>query len=106
MSAFLGRLRRGFFGIPAREIAFERRGFRGSDPKVRAGLEQIGRAFASGYHAALEDGHLKALVPRLNSLDLDLQGFAYEGAAMGLALRDGAYAPKNFSGLFRPITLH
>ena len=88
MSAFLGRLRRRFFGIPAREIAFERRGFRGSDPKMRARLEQIGRAFASGYHAALQDDHLKALVPRLNSLDLDLQGFAYEGAAMGLALLD------------------
>jgi len=88
MSAFLGRLRRRLFGIPAREMALERRGFRGSDPQMRARLEQIGRAFAWGYHAALEDDDLKILVPALNFIDLDLQGFAFEGAAMGLALLD------------------
>lgn len=88
MSALLGSLRKRVFGIPARDIAFERRGFRGTDPAMRARLEQIGQAFVSGYHAALDDDHLKALVPALNALDLDLQGFAFEGAAMGLALLD------------------
>ena len=88
MSAFLGQLRRRLFGIPARQVAFERRGFRGSDPAMRARLEQIGQTFVSGYHAALEDDDLKVLVPKLNSLDRDLQGFAFEGAAMGLALLD------------------
>jgi enediyne biosynthesis protein E3 len=88
MSALLGPLLRKLFGIPARQLDFERRGFRGSDPKMRARLEQIGWAFASGYHAALEDDDLKTLFAALNSVELDLQGFAYEGAAMGLALRD------------------
>jgi len=88
MSALLAPLRRKLFGIPAREIAFERRGFRGTDPVMRGRLEQIGRTFALGYHAALENDDLKVLVPALNSVDLDLQGFAYEGAAMGLALLD------------------
>jgi enediyne biosynthesis protein E3 len=88
MSAFLGGLRKRFFGIPARELAFERRGFRGSDPAMRRRLEQVGRAFALGYHAALEDDDFKTLVPALNCVEADLQGFAYEGAAMGLALED------------------
>ena len=72
MSAFLGPFRRRLLGIPAREIAFERRGFRGSDPAMRSRLEQVGRAFASGYHAALQDDNVKVLVPALNSVDLDL----------------------------------
>jgi len=88
MSALLAPFRRRLFGIPARELAFERRGFRGSDPAMRTRLEQIGRTFAHGYHAALENDDLEVLVPRLNSVDLDLRGFAYEGAAMGLALLD------------------
>ena len=88
MSAFLGSLRKRVFGIPARDIAFERRGFRGSDPAMRERLQQIGQAFVLGYHAALEDCDPKVLVPKLNSFDLDLQGFAFEGAAMGLALLD------------------
>jgi hypothetical protein len=88
MSTFLGPLRKLCFGIRAREIAFERRGFRGGGDGMRERLEQIGRAFADGYHAAIEDGSLPALVPRLMSFNADLQGFAFEGAAMGLALLD------------------
>ncbi len=88
MSAFLGSLRRRMFGIPAREIALERRGFRVSDPAMRERLERIGQAFVWGYHAAIETNDPLALVPKLNSLDPDLQGFAFEGAAMGLALLD------------------
>jgi hypothetical protein len=75
-------------GIPAGAITLERRGFRGSNPAIRQRLESIGQSFASGYHAALEHDDLAALVLRLNSLDLDLQGFGYEGAGMGLALLD------------------
>jgi enediyne biosynthesis protein E3 len=88
MGAILGPLRRRLFGIRARELDFDRRGFRGSDPAMRRRLEHVGRAFASGYHAALEEDELETLVITLNSIDADLRGFAYEGAAMGLALLD------------------
>jgi hypothetical protein len=88
MSAFLGPLRKFFFGIPAGETAFERRGFRGGGAGMRERLEQIGQAFVGGYHAALEDDDLRVLVPRLKSSSPELQGFAFEGAAMGLALLD------------------
>lgn len=33
-------------------------------------------------------GHLKDLVPELNLVEAELRGFAFEGAAMGLALLD------------------
>ena len=41
-----------------------------------------------GYHAALEHGTAKALAAALEGVCGELRGFAYEGAAMGLALRD------------------
>ncbi len=88
MSALLGTFRRLCFGIRARDTAFERRGFRGGGAGMRERLEQIGQAFARGYNAALEDDKFEALLPKLKSIDLELQGFAFEGAAMGLALLD------------------
>jgi hypothetical protein len=41
-----------------------------------------------GYHAALDDEALEALVTRLNTVADELRGFAYEGAAMALTLLD------------------
>ncbi len=55
---------------------------------MRQRLEQIGSAFRSGYHAAIEESDLEGLSTRLKSVDLELQGFAFEGAAMGLAVYD------------------
>lgn len=37
-----------------------------------------------GYQAVLDSSRLADLVPRLNSAPLELRGYAYEGAAMGL----------------------
>ena len=88
MRRLLGSLRKRLFGIAPREIDFERRGFRGGGAGMRERLEQIGRAFVDGYHAALENDALPSLVPRLKSFNPELQGFAFEGAAMGLALLD------------------
>lgn len=88
MSAFLGLLRRRFFGIATEETTFARRGFRTSVPGAQEHLENIGRTFSEGYHAALETPEFDALVPRLNSIPAEVRGFAFEGAAMGLGLLD------------------
>ena len=88
MSAILGSLRKWVFGISARELAFERRGFRCSHPAMRERLQQVAQTFVQGYHAALENEQPTVLVPRLHAIAPDLQGFAFEGAAMGLALLD------------------
>jgi hypothetical protein len=76
------------FDISPRETSFETRGFRGGTPATRARLEQVGAAFTAGYRAALEDASHAALVPKLDAVSLDFRGFAYEGAAMALALLD------------------
>jgi hypothetical protein len=88
MSTLAGRVRRALFGISLEETTFARRGFRGTHLATRARLESIPRAFAAGYHAALDTDRFEALVPRLQSEDPELRGFAYEGAALALALRD------------------
>ena len=47
-------------------------------------LEKSVLAAIDGYHATLEDHRLATLIPRLNTIESELRGFAYEGAAMGL----------------------
>jgi hypothetical protein len=93
----LGWLRQRLFGISTVETTFARRGFRGGEAKAQQRLEQIGRTFLRGYHAAITFGtaqgaiahdNPEALVPQLNAVEAELRGFAFEGAAMGLALLD------------------
>ena len=86
--SLLGQARRRFLGLSPAEASFARRGFRASEEKARQQLEQIGVTFLSGYHAALEETDFIALARRLENVDTDLRGFAFEGTAMGLALLD------------------
>jgi len=75
--------------IDAREVAFARRGFPSSRPEVQDRLEHVGTIFLLGYHAALQENEPEALTGTLEQVASEYRGFAYEGAAMGLALRDG-----------------
>lgn len=81
-------LRRRLFGIAAKETRFAHRGFSGGTPQVRERLEYIGETFVYGYHAALAEDEIQALVETLECVPLEGRGFAYEGAAMALALLD------------------
>jgi hypothetical protein len=74
--------------INGREVTFARRGFSSSKPEVRDRLEHVGNIFLVGYHAALQERELEALRARLEQVALDVRGFAYEGAAMAIALLD------------------
>ena len=82
-------VRRTILGIPPEEATFERRGFTGGNPASRIRLEQVGTSFLRGYNAAIDEDELEPLVRRLNEVDEGFRGFAFEGAAMGLAIRDG-----------------
>jgi enediyne biosynthesis protein E3 len=82
------RLWKALFGLSLEEATFARRGFREGAEGVRKQLEHSARSFLYGYHTALEKVDLKTLTLRLNSMDLESRGFAFEGAAMGLALLD------------------
>jgi hypothetical protein len=86
--SLLGQARRRFLGLSPAEASFAQRGFRASDDEARRRLEQIGIIFLSGYHAALEETGFGPLAHRLAIVEAELRGFAFEGAAMGLALLD------------------
>jgi hypothetical protein len=86
--SLLGQARRRFLGLSPAEASFARRGFIAGEEEARLRLEQIGITFLSGYHAALEETGFVPLAHRLASVDTELRGFAFEGAAMGLALLD------------------
>ena len=86
--SLLGQARRRFLGLSPAEASFAQRGFRASDDEARRRLEQIGIVFLSGYHGALEESEFGPLARRLAIVEAELRGFAFEGAAMGLALLD------------------
>jgi hypothetical protein len=85
---FGGRVREAVFGLSPEEATFSRRGFRCHDATARDRLEQVGRTFLEGYHAALKDTVIARLSARLECVEAEARGFAYEGAAMALSLLD------------------
>ena len=83
-----GWLRRRLFGLSVEEVSCARRGFPPGPPEIRAQIDQIGRSFVEGYHTALDEPEAEPLASRLNEAPLEFRGFAFEGAAMALALLD------------------
>src|SRR5882762_3639745 len=81
--------------IHPQEVTFERRGFACSNAEIRNRLENIGHIFLRGYHAALQEADQNVLAEDLNQVEMDHRGFAYEGAAMALALMDGIALRRN-----------
>jgi len=81
----LGKIRKSLFGIPSEKAVFSRPGF-AREAWLR--FQPVAHSLVEGYHATLEDSRLEILVPRLDAVDLELHGFAYEGAGMGLAALD------------------
>lgn len=74
------------FGISPAEATFARRGFDQHDTATRCRLEHIGYTFLHGYTIALEEEQLSLVEARLNEVEPELRGFAFEGAAMALVL--------------------
>lgn len=74
--------------ISAEEVCFDRRGFPGRDRSARTHLEDVGRAFLHGYSCAIDAETITDLVTQLDKTPPQRRGFAYEGAAMALALLD------------------
>lgn len=75
-------------GISTKETEVARRGFTVTLPQVVQRLEAIGKQFVWGYNLAIACSELRRLVAPLADLATDDAGFAYEGAAMGLAVAD------------------
>ena len=85
----LGKLKHSLFGISPEEATVAKREFQVDHPQIQKHLETIGQTFLKGYHAAIEDPRPECLIPCLETVADEWRGFAYEGAAMGLALLDG-----------------
>jgi hypothetical protein len=88
LKTLLGKMCRRVLGLSPGETEYTRRGFRGATEEMRARLERVGEVFLGGYHAALEQDGLANLADELNRVEREWRGFAFEGAAMGLALLD------------------
>jgi hypothetical protein len=82
------QFRRRVLGISEADVSFQKRGFRGASAFMRNRLENVGGAFLAGYHFALESDSPEKLAAKLTEVELERRGFAFEGAAMGLALLD------------------
>lgn len=65
------------------------RGFNVKSPEARDLLETIGRSFLEGYAYAAEAREPADAEAPLEQVPKRFRGFAYEGAAMGFAVRDG-----------------
>jgi enediyne biosynthesis protein E3 len=81
-------IRRRMFCISPDETKFARRGFARGEPRVQQHLETAGAAFVEGYNAAVATPRADELVATLNEIESMYRGFAFEGAAMALAMFD------------------
>jgi hypothetical protein len=81
-------LRRAVLAMPPEALRRAERDFRPAPDAVRAQLAHAGETFVRGYHAALDACSLTELRARLDTVAAEHRGFAYEGAAMALALLD------------------
>jgi enediyne biosynthesis protein E2 len=71
-----------------KEVSFEVRGFDTTDAPARTQLEMSALQFLIGFEFAIEQKGHEALVTRLETLEEQFRGFAYEGAVMALTMRD------------------
>lgn len=81
-------IRRHMFGLNLIEATFAKRGFVSNSKSSQEQLERVGRTFVEGYNTAVEASYPSDLPQRLEHVPLAYRGFAYEGAAMGLAMLD------------------
>ena len=80
MTFSLAKLRKSLLGVSQKEAT----SFSEGNTRTWRQLETAVLSALTGYHATLESSHFEVLVPRLDEVELELRGYAYEGAAMGL----------------------
>jgi enediyne biosynthesis protein E3 len=84
-----GALRNGIFAPNPREVTFEKRGFQPVDPARQANLERVGGMFLEGFRYGMAGPTIADIESALETVERPFRGFAYEGCAMALAVRDG-----------------
>lgn len=89
MTSIWRKLRRRVLTPPMSETKLATRGFHEKNTEARILLETVGEMFLTGYAYAAETKYVEDAVERLEQLPVRFRGFAYEGAGMGFAMRDG-----------------
>ncbi|HEX3588111.1 MAG TPA: DUF1702 family protein [Pseudonocardiaceae bacterium] len=88
MPTTLGALRRRILTPPLTDVTFAERGFPVQDTDATRKLESIPQSVICGFEWAMEARDLWEIERRLNLVDPEMRGFAYEGATMGFTVRD------------------
>ncbi|ARP69005.1 DUF1702 domain-containing protein [Streptomyces pluripotens] len=89
MANRFGRLRSRLLTPSMNETRLFTRGFHEKSPEARERLETVGESFLTGYAYAAAASSTADAEIRLGTVPPQFRGFAYEGAAMGMAVRDG-----------------
>jgi len=84
----LGNVRRSIFGVTTEVMDGLWSEFTVPETEARRRLRESSSTFTDGYNIALEFGLSQTLIAKLQAFSLDLRGFVYEGAGMGLAMID------------------
>ena len=87
-ATLLGAIRKRVTAPPTSEIQFTTRGFHTEDSPSMELLEFTAFQLMLGYEFGIEQKGHDDLAIRLESVQHEYRGFAYEGAVMGLAMRD------------------
>ncbi|HEY1349651.1 MAG TPA: DUF1702 family protein [Ktedonobacteraceae bacterium] len=91
MALTFGKLLKPFFRLSADEfpkLAAKRYGQNDDMDQTWLLFEPVARNLVDGFKTALDDDRFPILVPRLDAVDEEFRGVAYEGAGMGLMLLD------------------
>jgi hypothetical protein len=86
-----GKILKPFFRLSPdifQDIVTARYGQQEDIDKVWLGFEPVPRTLVDSFKMTLDDCRFEVLVPRLDAVELELRGIAYEGAGMGLMLLD------------------
>lgn len=88
MPSFLGSLRQFVLAPKLSAVTFAERGFPGAGSAATPRLEAIPQAVVCGFEWGIAARDLWEVERRLELVDVEQRGFAYEGAAMAFAVRD------------------
>ncbi len=83
------------FEVSEKETAFDE-----GDKQAQQRLATVIRLVTKGCQITLQHSRFDALVSRLDAVDVELRGYAYEGAGVGLAALDSVFPWKNRLGDF------
>ncbi|MBY8870753.1 DUF1702 family protein [Micromonospora sp. PLK6-60] len=92
MSTLLGSLRRLALSPSLTDVSFAARGFPVTPTDATRALEAIPQAVVCGFEWGIDFRRQADLTRRLDMVDAELRGFAYEGATMALTVRDAMAA--------------